>query len=114
MPGPRKLEHPLFVLLETENIAEFNLQREHYDTIDLRGGDFRGLNLRGINADDVDFRDAYFRSCDLRGIDFRQAKLEGASLNRAQVSGCFFADNLSPEEILMSITAGTRLRSLNK
>lgn len=110
MARPQKLTHPLYELLVNEDVQGFNNLCRNYESIDFRGGDFRGLNLRGLNAQGIDFRDAYLRSCDLRGIDFREALLEGASLNKAQISGCYFAKHLSAEEILMSITAGTRLR----
>lgn len=114
MSRPKKLEHPLFQLLLEEDIETFNTQKEKYLTssglINLQSADLRGLNLRKLDAARIDFRNAYFRSCDLRGIDFRAALLEGASLNRAKISGCYFADNLRADEIIMSLTAGTRLR----
>ena len=113
MSKPKKLTHPLYELLANEDVQGFNDLHRNYDSIDFRGGDFSGLNLRGMNAQGIDFRDAYFRSCDLRGIDFRDSLLEGASLNRAQISGCYFPKCLSAEEILTSITAGTRLRYAN-
>ncbi|NLY12961.1 MAG: pentapeptide repeat-containing protein [Gammaproteobacteria bacterium] len=113
MSRPRKLAHPLYQLLIEEHIDSFNSQKAQFLTsapINLQGADLRGLNLRGLDAKGLDLRDAYLRSCDLRGIDFRDALLEGASLNRAKISGCYFAHNLSAEEIIMSLTAGTRLR----
>lgn len=113
MSRPKKLEHPLFQLLTEEQIDSFNTQKSQYisaERLDFRGADLRGLNLRGLDATGIDFRNAYFRSCDLRGIDFRETLLEGASLNRAKISGCYFANDLSAEEIVMSLTAGTRMR----
>ena len=113
MTRPRKLEHPLFQLLIEEQIDRFNSQKPEYissELLDFQGADLRGLNLRGLDAAGIDFRNAYFRSCDLRGIDFRQALLEGASMNRAKISGCYFAKDLCAEEIVMSLTAGTRIR----
>ncbi len=113
MSRPRKLEHPLFQLLIEEKIDSFNNQKSQYvssERLDFQGADLRGLNLRGLDAADIDFRNAYFRSCDLRGIDFRETLLEGASINRAQISGCYFANDLLAEEIVMSLTTGTRIR----
>lgn len=113
MSRPRKLEHPLFQLLVDEKIEDFNRQKASFLTsgsINLQGTDLRSLNLRGLDAAGLDLRDAYLRSCDLRGIDFREALLEGASMNRAKVSGCYFASNVSAQEIVMSLTAGTRIR----
>ncbi|MCK9534536.1 MAG: pentapeptide repeat-containing protein [Pseudomonas sp.] len=117
MSRPRKLEHPLFQLLSEEKVDDFNKQKtQHLDSglLNLQGADLRGLNLRGLDATGIDFRDAYFRSCDLRGIDFREAHLEGASISRAKISGCYFADNLPAEEILLSLTTGTRMRYQKK
>ena len=105
MSRPKKLEHPLFQLLSEEKIDSFNQQKAQYlvsGVLDLQGADLRGLNLRGLDAAGIDFSDAYFRSSDLRGIDFREALLKGASINRAKLSGCYFADNLPAEEILLS------------
>lgn len=114
MSRPKKLDHPLFQLLVNEKIQEFNQQKSHYLTatelIDLQSADLRGLNLRKLDAAGLDLRNAYFRSSDLRGIDFREALLEGASFNRAKISGCYFADHLVAEELMLSLTAGTRLR----
>jgi uncharacterized protein YjbI with pentapeptide repeats len=117
MSRPRKLEHPLFQLLIEEEIDNFNQQKSQYlvsGLLNLQGADLRGLNLRGLDAAGIDFRDAYFRSCDLRGIDFREVQLEGASINRAKISGCYFAKNLPAEEILLSFTTGTRMRCQEK
>jgi uncharacterized protein YjbI with pentapeptide repeats len=63
-----------------------------------------------MNARGLDFSSAYFRNCDLSGIDFRETNLEGASLLDAKVSGVYFPDDLSPEEIRLSLDHGTRLR----
>ena len=63
-----------------------------------------------MNARGLDFSSAYFRNCDLSGIDFRETNLEGASFLDAKVSGVYFPDELSPEEIRLSLDHGTRLR----
>jgi uncharacterized protein YjbI with pentapeptide repeats len=80
------------------------------DDSQLSGGDYRGRDLRKMNARGLDFSSAYFRNCDLSGIDFRETNLEGASLLDAKVSGVYFPDELSPEEIRLSLDHGTRLR----
>ena len=80
------------------------------DCCQLTGGDYRGSDLRKMNARGLDFSSAYFRNCDLSGIDFRETNLEGASLLDAKVSGVYFPDELSPEEIRLSLDHGTRLR----
>lgn len=110
MPLPKVHDNALYQLLHNENIAEFNKCHAEAVSAELRGGNYRGLDLRDLKADGLDFSDAYFRGADLRGIDFRNTKLEGASMIDAKISGCYFPDELSPEEIRLSITQGTRLR----
>lgn len=110
MALPKVHDNALYQLLHNENVAEFNKRHEEGKAAELRGGNYRGLDLRNLNADGLDLTDAYFRGADLRGIDFRNTKLEGASMIDAKISGCYFPRELSPEEIRLSITQGTRLR----
>lgn len=108
---PKASAHPLYMLLHGEDVEEFNNQREANDDFSvLKGLDFRGLDLRGADLHGFDLSDAYFRQTDLRGIDLRTCNLEGASLRSAKISGTYFPVELSPEEILMSLNHGTRLR----
>ncbi len=108
--GPRVLDHPLYILLREENIAEFNRRRAAGEQVSLAGAMLRSLDLRGLDADGLDLRDACLRGCDLRGIDFRTAQLEGATLTEARVSGCYFPATLPAEELRLSLEKGTRLR----
>lgn len=110
MSKPTISDDPLYLLLRNEQIREFNEQRETLEKSRLKSGDYRGRDLRNMNAAGLDFSDSYFRNSDLRGIDFRQTNLEGASLIDAKVSGTYFPDELSPEEIRLSLDTGTRLR----
>lgn len=109
--GPKAIDHPLYVLLQEEGIAEFNRRRAAGEQVSLAGAMLRSLDLRGINADGLDLRDACLRGCDLRGIDFRTAKLEGATITEARVSGTYFAREFSAEEIRLALEKGTRLRA---
>ncbi|MFO0773683.1 MAG: pentapeptide repeat-containing protein [Nitrospiraceae bacterium] len=112
-PAPSKLRispDPMYQLLRDGAIKEFNAKKASGQTCDLRSCDFRGLDLRGLDAAGLDFSDSYFRQADLRGIDFREAKLEGASINTAQVSGVLFPAQLSAQEIMLSLQFGTRMR----
>jgi uncharacterized protein YjbI with pentapeptide repeats len=115
MAKPMIFQNPLYDLIRTEQIDEFNNQTASgKSTVGLlNGGDYRGLDLRNLNADGLDFRDAYFRGADLRGIDFRKATLEGASFCQAQVSGCYFPKEILPEELRLSIDIGIRIRYRN-
>ena len=53
MPAPRQLDNPLYRLLHSERVKEFNAQKPAEGLIDLSGGDFRGLDLRLLDADRV-------------------------------------------------------------
>jgi uncharacterized protein YjbI with pentapeptide repeats len=110
MGKPSISDDPLYQLLRNENIKEFNEQRHLLDTGNLRSGDYRGRDLRNMDASGLDFSNSYFRNTDLRGIDFRESNLEGASLIDAKVSGAYFPEQLSAEEIRLSLDTGTRLR----
>ena len=101
---------PLYQLLRNEDIKAFNEQRGQLDTSRLQSGDYRGRDLRNMDARGLDFSNSYFRNTDLRGIDFRETNLEGASLIDAKVSGTYFPEQLSAEEIRLSLDSGTRLR----
>jgi uncharacterized protein YjbI with pentapeptide repeats len=102
---------PLYQLLREGKIAEFNARRAAGATVDLTGCDLRGLDLRGLDAAGLDFSDSYFRQADLRGIDFREARLDGASLNNAKISGTYFPAVLPAAEIQLSVQLGTRVRA---
>ncbi len=110
MSKPTISDDPLYQLLRSEQIREFNEQRDKLDASKLKSGDYRGRDLRNMNAEGLDFSDSYFRNTDLRGIDFRESNLAGASLIDAKVSGTYFPDTLSAEEIRLSLDTGTRLR----
>lgn len=107
---PKITQDPLYQLLREEKVQEFNARRLKGEICDMRGVDLRGLDLRNMNVDGLDFTDAYFRGADLRGLDFRKARLEGVSLASANISGCYFPKELRAEEILLSVTHGTRMR----
>ncbi len=107
---PEIKDDPLYQMLRHEDVDSFNANRDSLDTNQLQSGDYRGRDLRKMNARGLNFSNAYFRNADLSGIDFRETNLEGASLMDAKVSGVYFPDELSPEEIRLSIDTGTRLR----
>ena len=114
MNTPKIITHPLYRLLREEKVTEFNECIAAGETADLRGCDFRGLDLRDLNPEGLDLRDCYFRACDMRGLDLRNSNLEGASFANAQVSGCYFPDELPMNEILASLQHGIRVRYTNK
>ena len=99
----------LYQLLRAEKISDFNQQRGD-QALDFHDCDFRGLDLRNLLANNINFKGCYFRNADLRGIDFREASLEGASIAHAKISGCYFPNDFSADEIRLSQEFGTRLR----
>lgn len=110
MDKPVIKQDPLYQLLRTEDIKGFNEQRDKLNTDELKNGDYRGRDLRNMNASGLDFSNSYFRNSDLSGIDFRNTNLQGASLLDAKLSGTYFPEALSAEEIRLSLNTGTRLR----
>lgn len=107
---PKIKDDAMYRLIREGNAETFNNERERGTQYDLTGADFRGVNLSGINADGLDLSNCYFRQADLRGIDLREATLDGASIHAAKVSGVYFPDDFSADELTMSLLHGTRLR----
>lgn len=111
MAEPKITQDPLYQLLRDGKIEEFNHRIAKGDTVDLTSCDFRHLNLQGLIAKGLDFSNSYFRQADLRGIDFSQCEsLRGASIHGAKISGVYFPEPLSAEEITLSLQHGTRMR----
>lgn len=100
----------MYSLLLDRKIKEFNKLREQGVECDFRGLSFRACDLRGINAAGIDFSNSKFKIADLRGINFSYSNLEGATLNQAKIAGVLFPRDYSSNEILLSVTHGTRLR----
>ncbi len=107
---PRISQDPMYQLLREEKVEQFNKLKADGKPCDLTGCDFKGLDLRDLDASGLDLTDAYFRGADLRSVDFRGCQLAGASLADAKISGCYFPDGITAQEILMSVQQGTRLR----
>ncbi len=108
--GPKVKDDAMYRLVREGNVETFNNEREKGTQFDLVGADFRGVNLTGINADGLDLSNCYFRQADLRGLDLRGATLDGASIHAARISGVYFPDDFSADELTMSLLHGTRLR----
>lgn len=110
MTKPQIKDDALYQLLREGKVEEFNQRRAAGEACDLTHCDFRNVDLRGIEADGIDFSHSYFHHSDLRGVDLRKACVDGASINSARISGTFFPDELTAEEINLSLTHGTRMR----
>ena len=110
MARPEIKDDNLYDLLRRGEIGQFNRARSEGAICDLRGADLRGADLREIDPRGLDLRDCYLRQADLRGLDLRDTPLEGASIYGAKISGAYFPDELSAEEITLSLLHGTRMR----
>lgn len=113
MTEPVISHDPLYRLLREGRVDEFNRRVQSGEYVDLTSCDFRHLNLRGMHTKDLDFSNSYFRQADLRGVDFSECvSLEGASIHGAKISGVFFPEQLTADEITLSLQHGTRMRYL--
>jgi uncharacterized protein YjbI with pentapeptide repeats len=110
MAEPEMKDDHLYRLLREGKIDDFNHACAKGESPDLVNADLRGLSLKGLNAAGLDLQGCYFRQADLRGIDFSKANLDGASIHAAKISGCLFPNEISADEITLSLTHGTRLR----
>ena len=110
MTPPESKPDPIYNLLANGYIEEFNRRRRAGESCDLRGADLRHADLRCLEAAGLDMRDCRLHQADLRGIDLRQTRLEGASIAGAKISGTYFPEELSAEEINLSLQHGTRFR----
>ena len=81
------------------------------EAMDLMNCDLRGTDFRGVDLSKVTLMGAYLRDADFRGKDLSRMNLQGCSIKGAKISGVLFPDNISVEEIRMSLKYGTRLRT---
>ena len=107
---PRIIKNELYQLIRDDRIDEFNQRWTKGDRIDMRGLNFRNQDLRQLIVEDIDFSDCYFRGTDLRGLDMRSCNLTGATIFGAKISGVYFPEQISPQEIDLSLRYGTRMR----
>lgn len=99
-------------LIQEERFLEFNnLADSKGGEVDLSGAHLRGYDLRKCKLRKANLSGAYLRSADLRSVDLCEAQLDGASMKEARVSGVLFPREISAEEIRLSLTYGTRLRT---
>mgnify|MGYP003574104357 CR=1 FL=1 len=96
---PKIVKDELYQLLRNDRVDEFNRKRPQ-----------KPFKLSGLDLEGIDFSNSYFRQSDLRGLNFKTCNLEGASIYKARISGVYFPDNLSAEEIKLSLEQGTRMR----
>ena len=102
---------PHFEMLLEENQERFNDLARQGQAPDLKGANLAGLDLRKAQLQGLDLSGCYLRNANLKGVDLTGCNLKGVSLRGAQVSGALFPDNISPQELRLSLELGTRLRA---
>jgi uncharacterized protein YjbI with pentapeptide repeats len=103
-------QNEMYAYLQGDDVAAFNQGREDGKSVDLTNAKFRAFDLKGVNLNGLDLSGAYFKNADLRGADLRGCTLDGCSFFNSKISGVFFPENISPEEIALSLLHGTRIR----
>jgi hypothetical protein len=98
-------------LLFEENLPKFNQLKAAGKPPDLRNANLSGLDLRQADLNGLDLSGCYLRGANLRGVDLSGCNLQGASLKSALVSGALFPENISAEELRLSLEHGTRIRT---
>lgn len=101
---------PRFEPLFDENIDAFNKQVREGKAVDLSNKNLSGLDLRKALLKGLDLGGCYLRGANLRGVDLTGTNLHGASMQDALISGALLPENVTPDEIRMSVKFGTRIR----
>jgi uncharacterized protein YjbI with pentapeptide repeats len=110
MKSPQLIDDPAYHCLREDNPDGYHEHINSRDTVDFSNTDLRGVDLRKADLKKVVLRGAYLRDADLRGQDLRLIDLEGCSLLHAKISGTYFPESISPQEIANSVQYGTRVR----
>ena len=111
MSKPSFPDDSAFKSLRCGEVEEFHQLIKGRDVVDFSGTDLRGTDFRSVDLRKVLLHDAYLRDANLSGCDLRQMDLTGASLHGARIGGTYFQENLTAQEIMMSVQHGTRLRT---
>ena len=111
MIRPQLIDDPAYHCLREDNPNGYHEQISSRDKVDFSNTDLRGVDLRTADLTKVVLRGAYLRDADLRGQDLRHIDLEGCSLLHARISGTYFPESISPQEIANSVQFGTRIRA---
>ena len=105
---------PKMLELFEDNIDVFNKMVDNNEPPDLRNKNLSGMDLSKAKLKGLDLSGSYLRNANLRGLDLTGCNLQGVSIRDAKVSGVLFPENLSAEEIKLSLKYGTRMRVLSK
>jgi len=111
MATPIHLSDPAFKALRVSDLESFRRLTADQKQIDFSNTDLRGTDLRKVDLSKIVLTGAYLKECDLRGQDMRHMNLSGVSIHGAKIGGVYFPDDLEANEIVMSVSMGTRLRT---
>jgi uncharacterized protein YjbI with pentapeptide repeats len=114
MSTPIHLPDPAFKALRVSDLERFRQLTADQKQVDFSNTDLRGTDLRKVDLTKIVLRGAYLKECDLRGQDMRHMDLAGVSIHGAKIGGVYFPDDFDANEILMSVSLGTRLRPLRQ
>ena len=78
--------------------------------IDLSGSNLRGAHFMGSVFDGTNLSGCDLKGANLSGADLRRATLDNAVIYHCNVYKTAFPESLNPQEILLSLKEGTRLR----
>ncbi|MEE2960073.1 MAG: pentapeptide repeat-containing protein [Myxococcota bacterium] len=100
-----------FHLLHNHEIDRFHQKIEGMKEVDFSGCSLRGVDFRRVDMRRINIQGSYLRGADLRGVDLRAHDLEGCSFHDSIISGSYLPPNVTPDEVIMSIRHGTRIRT---
>ena len=104
-------EKEAFHRLHNHEIDQFHQQIEGKKEVDFSDCSLRGVDFRRVDMQRIVIRGSYLRGADLRGVDLRTHDLEGCSFHDAMISGSYLPPNVEPDEVMMSVKYGTRIRT---
>ena len=102
--------NPAYVALRERQKDKFEKILFQSLQIDFSNCNLRGFDFSELSLTKVIFQGSYLHSADLRGVDLSHHNLEGCSFHRAKISGVLFPQNVSADEIRLSVEYGTRIR----
>ena len=110
MAKPRMIDDDAYRALRTYDMETFKRLTCETDTIDYSNADLRGCDFRNVDLAKIVILGAYLKEADLRGCDLRRHDLSGCSLHNAKIGGAWFPEQIHPQEIMLSVQHGTRIR----
>ncbi len=111
MGTPGFLDDEAFKCLRAGDLEGYDREIKGRDVVDFTGADLRGTDFRRADLSKIVLSGCYLRDADLRGRDLRHLDMDGCSFFHARISGTWFPENLSAEELRLSFDFGVRVRT---